>query len=176
MSQTSRETQKENALILRNETRKGRNTKVRVYNLINDLVDSALMYDQIAVSGSTGLTKNSIVDVNYLTGITSTLSSGASNEVGLDIITGNSYTATTTSHFIHWSGTTAASIYLPTIPKDRQQIVISDAKGIALTNNITIHGNGKVINGSATALIDSNYGTLMFIYNGINWIGSGFIS
>jgi len=119
---------------------------------------------------STGTEIKTLAYVSDITG------GSSSNQVGLDLVTSSSITATTDSHYIHYSGSTAGNIYLPASPKDRQQIVVSDAKGNAFTNNITVYGNGKTINGNSTALIDSNYGTLLFVYNGFNWIGSGFIS
>jgi len=117
---------------------------------------------------SSGFTKHSLVDVNYVTGITSGI---AVNVVGLEIVTGSSFTASTSSHFIHYFGDTAGVIYLPPSPTFKQQIYICDAIGGALDNNITVDGNGYLINGSSTAIINANYTSIMLVYNGINWMG-----
>jgi len=120
---------------------------------------------------SSHLKARSIPDVHYVTGHTIQVK----NEIGLEIVTGSSFTASTSSHFIHVSATTAVNVWLPASPKFKQQIFISDAKGNASSNNITINGNSKSINGVSTSLIDTNYGSLMFVYNGINWIGGSML-
>lgn len=99
-----------------------------------------------------------------------------SNEVGLEIITNASFNATTSSHFLHYNHNTAGTIYLPSTPKFGQQIIISDMTGNGNINNITINGNGKLINGSSNAIINTSYGSIMLIYNNTNWIGSAFTS
>jgi hypothetical protein len=184
MSQVSKINQTENALVLRNEVQDGANDRIRVYNLIKNLIDSAIFYDQVKqVSGS------SITDVISQSGVTSIVSTlvtringkldnsyaNTSNEVNINLVTGASFTGTTSTHFVHVSGSSAVSVWLPPAPKTGQQVIVSDAKGSAETQNITIRGNGKTINGQSTALIDSPYGSLMFIYNGINWIGGSLL-
>jgi uncharacterized delta-60 repeat protein len=94
------------------------------------------------------------------------------NSVLLSLLTTTPFTATTSNDYIHCSGTSAITIYLPSIPKTNQQIIVSDVKGNATAQNITINGNGKKINGATTALINSNYGSVILVYNGINWHGS----
>jgi len=93
------------------------------------------------------------------------------NVVILTLLTTTPYTATTATHYIHCSGTSAMLIYLPPFPKINQEIIVSDAKGNALTNNVTINANGKKINGATTALLNANYGGMTLVYNGINWHG-----
>ena len=49
------------------------------------------------------------------------------------------------------------------------EITISDEFGLANTFPITIYGNGKLIDNSATALINTDYGSITIVYNGIFW-------
>lgn len=57
-----------------------------------------------------------------------------------------------------------------TVPDDGWQCIIKDESGGALINNITVDGNGHNINGSGTAVINTNYGFLRIISrNGQYW-------
>jgi len=114
---------------------------------------------------SSGFTARSIPDVAYVTGLTSSLTSNTVN--GVNVTT--TYTATTNSDFVGVSGSTAFIVYLPSQPLEYQRITVADIKGNALSQNITINGGGKLINGSSTALIDSNYGSITMVYNTVNW-------
>jgi len=56
MSQLSKSGQTENAKVLKNEIRRGANTKVRVYNLLQNLIDSSVSFDQIVHTTGNSLT------------------------------------------------------------------------------------------------------------------------
>lgn len=56
MSQVSKTTQASNAEVLRDETRIHRNTKLRVYNLLIDLIDSSVFYDMVKSTTGTSET------------------------------------------------------------------------------------------------------------------------
>jgi hypothetical protein len=70
------------------------------------------------------------------------------------------------SHYIS-SGSTGYT--LQTNPQTGCKITITDGLGNANINNIEIIGNGKNINGDNTAFINTDYGSITFEYNGINW-------
>lgn len=65
------------------------------------------------------------------------------------------------------------TVTLPAAPATGRMVYIVDEGGAAGANNITANGNGKNIAGAgtlaATDVIDSNYGTLLLIYNGTFW-------
>jgi hypothetical protein len=86
----------------------------------------------------------------------------------------SSYTANTNSEFIGVSATTALQVYLPLVPKAFQKITIKDTKGNGFATNTTINGNGKLIDGSSTALINTDYGTIQLIYNSVGWSVIGY--
>jgi len=90
---------------------------------------------------------------------------GSSNTVAVYNASGATYTATTTNDFIGTSGGT--TIYLPDIPKDGQRITVADIAGNALANSICICSSvpSQHIIGSASATINTEYGSITFIFN-----------
>ena len=113
----------------------------------------------------------SLVTAQYVTGYTQC----ASNTVSVCNIVGN-YTATTTNDYIGVNGGTAVCVLLPTGPKLGQRISVADVCGNALADNITVCGNGICINGDPSALINTDYGSMTFINNGIFWSAVAFIN
>jgi hypothetical protein len=61
------------------------------------------------------------------------------------------------------------AVNLPTNPNSGDQVIVKDGKGNAKNYNITVNGNGKSIDGSATFEIDENYGSVWLIYNDTQW-------
>jgi hypothetical protein len=97
------------------------------------------------------------------------------------ITTGLEYTATTSSDYIGISGA-VTQVYMPITPLLGQQVTISDDRGLAESNPITIDGNGNKINSNYgpsspltpnglvdTTIINSDYGSLTLLYNGSFW-------
>lgn len=119
---------------------------------------------EYAANYASTYTSRSLVDKGYVTGLTSSIIS----PVGF-VVTGSSFTATTNTSFVGVSGTSISTIYLPASPTAFKPYILADIKGNASTVNVTINGNGKLIQGSTTALIDTNYGSITFIYNSFNW-------
>jgi len=73
------------------------------------------------------------------------------------------------------SGTTQYN--LPITPIVGLELTFIDGLGTAGTGNaITLDGNGKLIVGFATAFINTDYGVVTIIYNGIFWNVKSFIS
>jgi hypothetical protein len=72
---------------------------------------------------------------------------------------------------VSYTSTGAVSLTLPSAQcVDGRAIVIKDSGGTAGTNNITIGTeNAETIDGSATKVISSNYGSVKLISNGANW-------
>ena len=73
------------------------------------------------------------------------------------------------SERIFYNNTTPVTYTLPLSPVTNTVYEIIDANGNADTHIITIDGNGKNIQGAATDIISSNYGTLKLVYNGIEY-------
>lgn len=84
------------------------------------------------------------------------------------------YTTTRYDDFIGVSGTSC--IYLYNTPVLGQRIVVTDICGQALINPITVDGNGKKINDGTCSTINTNYGSITYIYNGFCWSAVGFVN
>jgi len=67
------------------------------------------------------------------------------------------------------------TVTLPATPDNGTAFKIKD-KGNALSNNITIDGNGNTIDGSSNALINTDYGALELVFDGTEWFSLAFIN
>jgi hypothetical protein len=72
---------------------------------------------------------------------------------------------TGSSYVVLANAGSAITITLPGTPKNGQAFKIKDASGNALTNNITVSGGGHNIDGSASGLINTDFGALELVYN-----------
>lgn len=64
----------------------------------------------------------------------------------------------------------ARTINLPATPTTGEFHIVKDDTGTgAATNNITVSGNGKNIDGSASHTINTTRGAFTYIYNGTQW-------
>ena len=92
------------------------------------------------------------------------------------IVTGS--TSMSGSDFVLFcNATTPITLTAPSSPVDGQVFKIKDASGTAETNNITINGNGKNIDGSSTVMINTNRGGIEMVYDQILdfWLVMNFI-
>jgi hypothetical protein len=83
---------------------------------------------------------------------------------------------TTGDSYIGVSGVTTYGVWLPPTPICGQKISVADVCGNALMSPITICGNGFPINDGGTSLINTNYGSITFIFNSKFWSAVGFIN
>lgn len=67
-------------------------------------------------------------------------------------------------------------ITLPASPATGQSYIIKDSGGDALSNNITVSGNGKTIDGGANATINTDYGAFEIVYDGTQWLTLSFVN
>lgn len=124
---------------------------------------------------SSGFTKHSIVDVNYVTGLTSNVKL---NKLIINSISGNT-TLTSDNHVVLVdTSLSGITVTLMANPQDGQVYHIKDMSGNALANNIIINGNGNEIDGSSTVTINTDYGSLYFVYSDIysQWYTLAFIN
>lgn len=85
----------------------------------------------------------------------------------LTVTAGASIDLTTAASFVYVQKATgsATALNLPATPIPDAPLVIIDAKGDAASNNITINGNGKTINGAATSVISTAYGNKKLVFS-----------
>jgi len=90
----------------------------------------------------------------------------------------SSATLTPVLYTVLVNGAAAVTVTLPASPADGQAYKIKDASGNALTNNVTISGNGNNIDGAGTAVINTDYGALELVYNASldEWFTLAFIN
>lgn len=79
------------------------------------------------------------------------------------------YTSLASDHVILVDSAQARTINLIASPLNGQIYYIKDNVGSAASNNITISGNGKNIDGAASSTINTNYGSKKLVYNGTQW-------
>jgi hypothetical protein len=98
--------------------------------------------------------------------------------VGLNVdvaLVASGYTVLASDFYVSINSLSGAStINLPLAPIIGQVLTICDVGGAAATNNITINGNGKLIDSSgvapaATTAITTNFGTCFMIFNSLRW-------
>jgi hypothetical protein len=78
------------------------------------------------------------------------------------------YTALSTDYFLCVLTNGVVTITLPTGTLGRVYMV-KDCFGDAATNPITIQGTGGQLVDGSTATINTNFGSLQFIFNGTDW-------
>jgi len=136
----------------------------------------------ITVSGMTYSTDNSayytnrsIVDKEYV--------DRRLNNVSVRFTDSNPFYLTCSDEYIGVTGYTAfdcACIYLLPSPNVQtgQKVIISDIQGGSLTYPVTVDGNGNCINGlsNGCAFINTDYGSITFIYNGLFWSATAFVN
>lgn len=64
----------------------------------------------------------------------------------------------------------ATALLLPPLPFQGEIHTITDGKGDAASNNITISGNGNTISGASTKIISSAYGSRTVQFVGGQWL------
>ena len=118
-----------------------------------------------------------IPDINFVTGCTVNLITCYSNIDSIRNIT-TSTTTTKTDNFVGVDITLGSRcVYLYPTPKAGQKVTIVDVIGDALSNPITIDGNGNMINGCQCASINTEYGSITFIFNCSNfWSAVAFVN
>lgn len=78
------------------------------------------------------------------------------------------YNAVLTDYMLAVNVAAPTSIVLPISPIGTV-FVIKDIDGDASINNITVSGLGSTIDGSPSALINVDYGSITLIFNGTEW-------
>lgn len=79
------------------------------------------------------------------------------------------YSATPQDGMIRVDTNSARTINIEASPVRGQKHIIKDTVGLAGTNNITVTPSGKNIDGSASYVINVNYGSITIIFNNNEW-------
>lgn len=94
-----------------------------------------------------------------------------SQVVNLTPVSTTPYVASATDYFLSVDTSVAITIQMPNAPSTGRVFVIKDATNNASVNNITVTTVGGVvlIDGSASYVMNQNYGSASFIFNGTSY-------
>jgi hypothetical protein len=117
----------------------------------------------LSVNGPTNLTGS--VNINGSVFVSGSLV----GQRNIRVVTG-SWIAQTSDDVVITSGLGGSmQLTLPAAPATGQQFTLKDGDGVANTKNHIIGGNGKNIDGGATAVIVNPFTSLTVAYNGTQW-------
>lgn len=87
------------------------------------------------------------------------------------IVTTSPFLASSSDVFVGVNNINAApfSVVLPANPVTGKFYIIKDISGTAATFPITVTAVGHTIDGAASATIDTNFGSITLVFNGVNW-------
>jgi hypothetical protein len=138
-------------------------------NLFNAVINSSNTY---AITGLGTLNYSNIdyVGTSNTINTTGQLPSVISNS-RLNVVTPGAYPYTISPQDeVILVDTSAARTIIPHVsPGKGQKYKIKDSGGLAATNNITVTPSGHTIDGSASFVIKTNYGSIDICYNGTEW-------
>lgn len=155
-----------------------------IVNRLNtsDVTASAVIADNVVVRGDGGArgvqgSGITIDDSNNVTGVVAlsasgilTTSSGLVKKVRV-VIAAGAVTVATTDWLVVVNKTVGAAtvVNLPATPTTGTEFVIKDGKGDANSNNLTVTPAAGNIDGSGTFVMNVNYQSATFVYNGSSW-------
>jgi len=94
----------------------------------------------------------------------------AGQQWALEAAGSSPFTITGTAVFIGVTNAAATTVKMPAASAVGDWYVVTDPLGQAGSNNITVDGNGKNINGASTYVISTNYDSVRVLYTGSEWI------
>jgi len=89
----------------------------------------------------------------------------AGGPINVTVETSATTTITNSDYLVAASGST--TVNLPPTPDDGQRHIIKDSTGTAGSSNITVSGNGFLIDDSATASLVNNYEAMTIIFSSV---------
>lgn len=93
---------------------------------------------------------------------------GTPGLVPVTVVTTSPFIATLTDYLIDVNVAAPSSVILPFSPTGTV-FVVKDASGAASVNPITVTATGALIDGAASATINTDYGSITLIFNGTEW-------
>lgn len=128
------------------------------------------------IFGTNGLERMRISGAGLLTVLAGATVSGAALTVsgGLSVetlaVTSSPVTLTQAQIFAYVNTDAARTVNLPASPATGEVHIVKDNTGTgAATNNITVSGNGKNIDGAASHTINTDRAAFTYIYNSVQW-------
>lgn len=139
-------------------------------NVYNTIINSSAAN---VIDGSGTLNHSGLSFVNGSQNIATTTQNvkPSSAIVPRTAVASSPYVVLSTDYFISVDTTSARTIQLPNAPSTNQVFTVKDRTGGALLNNITVTTVGGVVNidGSTSYVINVNFGSAQFIFNGTTY-------
>lgn len=126
-----------------------------------------LLINNVGVIGDSNITRIGTSQTDfYPIGI---LHTNSGRTVNLTTPGAYPYTTLTTDDVILVDSSSSRTIVPLGSPINGTRYIIKDNVGSAGTNNITVTPSGKNIDGQASFIINTNYGSITIVYNGSEW-------
>jgi hypothetical protein len=101
------------------------------------------------------------------------LQSAGARALKVTLVTAATYIILLTDDVIDVNRAGAVTLTLPASPKKFQRFYVQDSSGAAASNAITINKAAAInINGGSSMVLATNYGRVLIIYNGTQYIGA----
>jgi hypothetical protein len=142
----------------------------------NKIVIGSSTQDTVIVKFTSGSTSSDIV-VRGNGGQLETRKAGSMNNLTVRVISANTITTSTDHLLLVTTASSGLTVTLRSTPEDGESLIIKDRSGNANVRNITILGNGKNIDGSSSAIINTNYGAARLAYSSVAdaWFSIGMV-
>ena len=142
-----------------------------------------LATEQLTFSGPTAARTVTLPDANFTAARTDAgqtftgaetfsgkVTQSAGQQWALEAAGSSPFTITGTAVFVGVTNAAATTVKMPAASAVGDWYVVTDPLGQAGSNNITVDGNGKNINGASTYVISTNYDSVRVLYTGSEWI------
>ena len=156
---------------------------VRVLTMPDADTTVPIATEQLTFSGPTAARTVTLPDANFTVARTDAgqtftgaetfsgkVTQSAGQQWALETARSNPFTITDTTVFIEITNAAATTVKMPAASAVGDWYVVTDPLGQAGSNNITVDGNGKNINGASTYVISTNYDSVRVLYTGSEWI------
>lgn len=144
----------------------GTGTTVSLWNAIVDSTNAAVISGLGTLNWSTIAFANTGSVISATTQVPFALSN---NTVQVTVPGAYPYTTLAQDYVIIVDTTSARTITPLASPKTGQTYRIKDNTGTAGSNNITVTPSGKNIDGAASHVINTNFGSIDIVFNGTQW-------
>lgn len=122
--------------------------------------------------GSAVLTAGSGISITPTSNTITIAATGAPALLPYTPVTSTPYVVQSTDYYLGVDcSSSAITVQLPNISTTGKVVIVKDVTGSALTNNITVTSvsGGTFIDGSPTFVLNANFSSAQFLYNGINY-------
>lgn len=93
---------------------------------------------------------------------------GTPGLVPVTLVTTTPFVATLTDYYLAVDVPSPSAITLPISPTGTV-FIVKDMSGLASTTPITVTGLGALIDGAASGIVSTDYGSITLVFNGTEW-------